>query len=103
MAIFLLDMWMSLKGKRKENYEVVEKILQFGEKHPKISKHVKSVRYFKQGIGGKSAGARVLIRVRESYRNGQILSQTAKEQRLAKNSAEMVRSDGPPFSTYLAY
>ena len=61
MAIFLLDMWMSLKGKRKENDEVVEKILQFGEKHPKISKHVKSLRYFKQGIGGKPAGRRVLI------------------------------------------
>jgi len=54
-------MWMPLKGKRKENNEVVEKILHFGEKHPKISKHVKSLRYFKQGIGGKPFGKRVLI------------------------------------------
>ena len=61
MTIFLLDTWMPLKGKRKENDEVVEKILQFGEKHPEISKHAKSVRYFKQGIGGKPAGRRVLI------------------------------------------
>ena len=61
MAIFLLDMWMPLKGKCKENDEVVERILQFGEKHPKISKYVKSLRYFKQGIGGKPAGRRVLI------------------------------------------
>ena len=61
MVIFLLDMWMPLKGKRKENDEVAEKILRFGEKHPKTSKHVKSLRYFKHGIGGKPAGRRVLI------------------------------------------
>ena len=61
MAIFLLDMWMPLKDKRKENEEVVKKILQFGEKHPEISKHVKSLRYFKQGIGAKPAEKRVLI------------------------------------------
>jgi len=41
---------MPQKRKRKENDEVVEKILQFGEKHPEISKLVKSLRYFKQGM-----------------------------------------------------
>jgi len=40
---------------------VVNKILQYGTKHPDISKYVKSLRYFKHGIGGKPPGRRVLI------------------------------------------
>ena len=40
---------------------MVNKILQYGTKHPDISKHVKSLRYFKHGIGGKPPGRRVLI------------------------------------------
>jgi hypothetical protein len=54
-------MWVPLKDKRKENDEVVKEILQFGKKHPEISKYVKSARYFKESIGGKPAERRVLI------------------------------------------
>lgn len=61
MAIFLLDTWVPVKGKEKENEEVVKRVLQYGAEHPDISKYVKSLRYFKQSIGGKPPGRRVLI------------------------------------------
>jgi hypothetical protein len=54
-------MWVPAKDKEKENEQIVKKILQYGSKHPNISKYVKSLRYFKQGIGGKPPGRRVLI------------------------------------------
>ncbi|MGQ9507452.1 MAG: hypothetical protein ACUVTB_06320 [Candidatus Bathycorpusculaceae bacterium] len=61
MAIFLLDTWVPIKGKEKENEQIAKKILQYGSKHPDISKYAKSLRYFKQGIGGKPPGRCVLI------------------------------------------
>lgn len=61
MAIFLLDTWVPLKGKEKDNEEVVKKILQYGAKHLDIAKHVKSLRCFKQSVGGKPPGKYVLI------------------------------------------
>jgi len=61
LAIFLLDTWFPVKGKEKENEEVVKKILQYRVKHPDISKYVKSLRYFRHSIGGKPPGRRVLI------------------------------------------
>lgn len=61
LSIFLIDTWVHVKGKRKENEEVVKKILQYGARHPDISKYVESLRYFKHSIGGKPAGRRVLI------------------------------------------
>ncbi|MBX5320777.1 MAG: hypothetical protein QHH12_01415 [Candidatus Bathyarchaeota archaeon] len=61
MAFFLLDTWVVLKGKEEENEEVVRQILQYGRHHPDIFKHVKSLRCFKQSIGGKPPGMYVLI------------------------------------------
>jgi hypothetical protein len=61
LAIFLLDTWVPAKGKEKENEEVAKKILQYGATHADISKNVKSLRYFRHGIGGSPPGRRVLI------------------------------------------
>jgi len=61
LAIFLLDTWVPAKGKEKENEEVVRKILQYGATHADISKYVKSLRYFRHGIGGRPPGKRVLM------------------------------------------
>lgn len=61
LAIFLLDTWVPAKGKEKDNEEVVKKILQYGATHADISKYVKSLRYFRHGIGGRPPGRRVLI------------------------------------------
>jgi len=61
LAIFLLDTWVPAKDKEKENEEVVRKVLQYGAKHPEVWKYVMSLRYFKQSIGGKPSGRRVLM------------------------------------------
>ncbi|MEM2385721.1 MAG: hypothetical protein QXO67_01950 [Candidatus Bathyarchaeia archaeon] len=61
MAIFLLDTWTVIKGKEAENEDVVKQILQYGGKHPEISRFVKSLRCFRQSIGGKPPGKFVLI------------------------------------------
>lgn len=61
MAIFLLDTWVPEKGKENENEQIVKKILQYGAKHPEVFKYVRSLRYFRQSIGGTPPGRRVLI------------------------------------------
>ena len=61
MGIFLVDTWVPARGKEKENEEVVKKILQYGAKHSEVSKCVKSLRCFKQSIGGKPPGRWVLV------------------------------------------
>jgi hypothetical protein len=61
LAVFLIDSWVPVKGGDEENERIVKEILQYGAKHPGISKYVISLRYFKQSIGGKPPGRRVLI------------------------------------------
>jgi len=61
MAVFLLDMWTVAKGKEAENEEVVRQILQYGGTHPEAFNLVKSLRCFKQSIGGKPPGKFVLV------------------------------------------
>jgi len=56
MAVFLLDTWTVVKGKKMENEEVVRQILQYGSKHHEAFKLVKSLRCFRQSIGGKPPG-----------------------------------------------
>jgi hypothetical protein len=61
MAVFLLDMWTVAKGKEAENEEVVRQILQYGGTHPEAFNLVKSLRCFRQSIGGKPPGKFVLV------------------------------------------
>jgi len=61
MAVFLLDMWTVAKGKEAENEEVVRQILQYGGTHPETFNLVKSLRCFRQSIGGKPPGKFVLV------------------------------------------
>jgi hypothetical protein len=61
LAVFLIDSWVPVKGKDEENERIVKEILQYGARHPEASKYVMSLRYFKQSIGGKPPGRRVLI------------------------------------------
>ncbi len=61
MAFFLLDMWTVIKGKEAENEDVVRQILQYGTKHSEAFKLVKSLRCFRQSIGGKPPGKFVLV------------------------------------------
>jgi len=44
-------MWVPVKNRDEENERIVRKILQYGAKHPEVSKYVMSLRYFKQSIG----------------------------------------------------
>ncbi|MEM2366766.1 MAG: hypothetical protein QXQ50_00840 [Candidatus Bathyarchaeia archaeon] len=61
MAIFLLDMWTVVKGKEAENEDIVKQILQYGSKHPETFKLIRSLRCFRQSIGGKPPGKYVLM------------------------------------------
>ncbi|MEM3874464.1 MAG: hypothetical protein QXU45_04965 [Candidatus Bathyarchaeia archaeon] len=61
MAVFLLDMWTVAKGKEAENEDVVKQILQYGGKHHETLQLVKSLRCFRQSIGGKPPGKFVLV------------------------------------------
>lgn len=61
MAVFLIDMWTVVRGKEAENEEVVQQVLQYGNKHPEAFKPVKSLRCFRQSIGGKPPGKIVLV------------------------------------------
>jgi hypothetical protein len=66
MAVFLLDTWTVVKGKEMDNEEVVKQILQYSSKHPEAFKLVKSLRCFRQSIGGKPPGRFVLVTEFES-------------------------------------
>jgi len=61
MAIFEVDSWIVCKGKQKEQEEIMREVFNYGKKHPEISKYVKSLRFFRQGIGGTPVGRYVLI------------------------------------------
>lgn len=61
MAVFLIDTWVPFKNRDEGNERIVKRILQYGAKHPEVSKYVMSLRYFKQSIGGNPPGRRVLI------------------------------------------
>lgn len=49
----MLDMWTVAKGKEVENEEVVRQILQYGGTHLEVFSLVKSLRCFRQSLGGK--------------------------------------------------
>lgn len=66
MAIFEIDMWVVYKGKRKEQEEIMKEIFEYGKKHPEASSNMKSLRFFRQGIGGSPVGRFVLITEFES-------------------------------------
>ena len=57
----MLDMWTVAKGKEVENEEVVRQILQYGGNHPEAFSLVKSLRCFRQSLGGKPPGKFVLV------------------------------------------
>lgn len=66
MAVFEVDTWLMCKGKRKEQEVIMKEIFEYGKKHLEISKYVKSLRFFRQGIGGNPVGRFVLITEFES-------------------------------------
>lgn len=66
MAIYEVDSWVVCKGKRKEQEEIMKEIFEYGQKHPETSAYVKSLRFFRQGIGGSPVGRFVLITEFES-------------------------------------
>ncbi|MEM1564338.1 MAG: hypothetical protein QW161_06685 [Candidatus Bathyarchaeia archaeon] len=66
MAFFLLDMWTAVKGKEAENENVLKQILQYGSKNQETFKLVKSMRCFRQSLGGKPPGKFILVTEFES-------------------------------------
>ncbi|MEM3731369.1 MAG: hypothetical protein QW667_05090 [Candidatus Bathyarchaeia archaeon] len=66
MAVFEIETWLVREGKLKEQESIMKNIFEYGKRHPEISKYVKSLRFFRQGIGGKPVGRFVLITEFES-------------------------------------
>lgn len=61
MAVFLVDTWVVCKGKGEEQEQIMREIFEYGNKHPEASQYVRSLRFFRQGIGGNPVGRLVLI------------------------------------------
>jgi hypothetical protein len=61
VAVFEVDSYVIIQGKEDEHERVLRKIFEYGKKHPDISKYVKSLRVFRQGIGGDPVGRIMMI------------------------------------------
>jgi len=61
VAIFEVDVWVVCKGKWQEQEVIMKWVFEYGKKHPGASASVKSLRFFRQGIGGSPVGKFVLI------------------------------------------
>lgn len=66
MVIFEVETWLLREGKNQRTEATMKEIFEYGKKHPEISRYVKSLRFFRQGIGGKPVGRFVLITEFES-------------------------------------
>jgi len=61
MAVFEVNTYVVIHGKESEHELILKEIFDYGRKHPEISKHVKSLRVFRQGVGGSPIGRFVLM------------------------------------------
>jgi hypothetical protein len=66
MTIFEVDSWVACRGRRKEQEAIMREIFEYGKTHPETSSYVKSLRFFRQCIGGSPVGRFVLITEFES-------------------------------------
>ena len=66
MAVFEIETYVVYPEKAEEHKLILKEIFDYGKRHPDISKHVKSLRVFKQGIGGNPLGSFVLVTEFES-------------------------------------
>jgi hypothetical protein len=66
MAVFEIETYVVYPEKVEEHELVLKEIFNYGKMHPDVSRHVKSLRVFKQGIGGDPVGSFVLVTEFES-------------------------------------
>ncbi len=61
MAVFEVDTYVVAQSLLDKHEKVVKRIFDYGQRHLDISKYVKSLRLFRQGVGGDPVGKVVLI------------------------------------------
>jgi hypothetical protein len=96
MAVFEVDSYVLTENSQMKHEKIVQKIFDYGKKHPEVSKYVKSLRFFRQGIGGEPVGRFVLMTEFECLSNMEkfytLLNKDEQWQRIKKDWASVIDS-----------